>query len=156
MSAWQIGFKNLIPRHVLDQLDRGTSRVRWESDLGSGRAGPPHFVVAEVGGVVRGFSAFGPSRDEDARSGTGEVFALHVFPGTWGLGIGTALVGESLARLRAGGSTEASLWVIDGNDRARRFYEWQGWQMDGGERERELTAAVFIREVRYRISIDPV
>ena len=34
--------------------------------------------------------------------------------------------------LRAAGFTEAVLWVLEGNERAARFYESHGWHEDGG------------------------
>lgn len=34
-------------------------------------------------------------------------------------------------RLAADGFTHAYLWVVDGNARARRFYEREGWKADG-------------------------
>ena len=38
----------------------------------------------------------------------------------------------ALDSLGRAGFTEATLWVIDRNDRARRFYEAGGWAPDGG------------------------
>ena len=49
---------------------------------------------------------------------------------------------------------EARLWVIAENTRARRFYEHNGWRCDGNQRDRNIGDGL-IREVRYRVGIDP-
>ena len=41
------------------------------------------------------------------------------------------------------------LYVLDDNPRARRFYEREGWAVDGGTKREELLD-VEITEVRYR------
>lgn len=57
-----------------------------------------------------------------------------------------------LAALRANGFTTASLWVLEDNPRARRFYEREGWRPDGGRREEEFFG-VPTTEVSYRITL---
>jgi GNAT superfamily N-acetyltransferase len=59
---------------------------------------------------------------------------LYVTPPEWSHGVGRELHDEVLARLRAGGSARCNLWVLEHNDRARRFYEWLGWRENGDTR----------------------
>jgi hypothetical protein len=61
-------------------------------------------------------------------------------------------VAAACARLRDQGLTRASLWVIAGNSRARRFYEAGGWIFDGATRT-DTVGATVIEEVRYRIEL---
>ena len=70
-----------------------------------------------------------------------------------GTGVGAALMRQALADMRARGYRAALLWVLDANDRARRFYERFGWQPDGTVKEEQLWGAP-AREVRYRIALD--
>ena len=42
---------------------------------------------------------------------------------------------EARRRLWEAGFVDALLWVLDGNDRAVRFYEGEGWTADGARRE---------------------
>lgn len=154
--AWQVGFRGLLPQPFLDALDPVESRDRWETDLSPGRAGPPHFLVAQMQGVVCGFSVFGSSRDDDAGPSVAELFALHVIPTCWGRGVGATLLRHTLEQLEAWGFVEASLWVIDGNLRARRFYKHQGWNVDGTERTTARIAEWPLRELRYRIGLRAV
>jgi GNAT superfamily N-acetyltransferase len=59
---------------------------------------------------------------------------LYVTPARWGHGVGRELHDEALDRLRQGGSTRCHLWVLERNDRARRFYERLGWRQNGDTR----------------------
>lgn len=60
---------------------------------------------------------------------------LYVRPEWWSRGLGRALHDEVLVRQRSAGSTICNLWVLEANDRARRFYERLGWQENGTTRE---------------------
>jgi len=153
-SAWQVGFKGMLPQEFLDRLDRAASCARWEVDLNPARVGPPYFLAAEQEGRVVGFSAFGPSRDEDACRDVGEVFAIHVAPDHWGQAVGSTLLLSTVGEIRSLGLRDVSLWVMDRNSRARRFYERHGWRVDGTERDSTRFAGALIHELRYRLALD--
>jgi GNAT superfamily N-acetyltransferase len=59
---------------------------------------------------------------------------LYVLPAHWGEGVGRELHDDVLQRLRAAGSRHCHLWVLEHNDRARRFYERLGWRENGDTR----------------------
>jgi GNAT superfamily N-acetyltransferase len=59
---------------------------------------------------------------------------LYVLPQWWSRGVGRALHDEVLDRLRADGCERCHLWVLEGNERARRFYERLGWAENGTSR----------------------
>ena len=71
---------------------------------------------------------------------------LYVAPAAWGTGAARELMRTALDWLAAGGVDEAVLWVGEGNERARRFYEREGWTADGEMRASSLGPP----EVRYR------
>ncbi len=64
----------------------------------------------------------------------GWLDGLYVVPASWGTGVGRELHDEVLRRLREGGSARCDLWVLEHNDRARRFYERLGWRLNGETR----------------------
>ena len=130
MASWRDAYRGLVPDDYLDRLSvderERTRREHLEdpsSDWGT--------LVADDGGRVVGFSTYGPSRDDDATAATGEVPAIYLDPDVVGTGVGRELLAETIVELRAAGFTRASLWVLEGNDRARRFYEKAGWAWDG-------------------------
>jgi GNAT superfamily N-acetyltransferase len=87
--------------------------------------------VAEVDGRIVGFASIGPSRDEGVPEQTGEIPAVYVDPSVMGKGVGRELLEEATAELRLAGFSRATLWVLEANERARRFYENEGWAWDG-------------------------
>jgi GNAT superfamily N-acetyltransferase len=64
----------------------------------------------------------------------GWLDGLYVVPEEWGTGVAGLLHDEAMRSLAQAGATDARLWVLEGNARARRFYERRGWRLDGSER----------------------
>ncbi len=60
---------------------------------------------------------------------------VAVHPDRWGEGLATAAVEAAVAGMAARGCTEASLWVLEDNHRARRLYERLGWTAVADRRE---------------------
>lgn len=119
--------------------------MAWKGLLGRGCT----VHVADQDDCPVGFVAAGPSRDPEAPAGRGEIYALYVLPAAWGTGVGKALHNEALVHLQATGLAEATLWVLDGNLRARTFYARQGWAPDGTVKT-EVVSTVPLLELRYR------
>lgn len=82
-----------------------------------------------------GFVAIGPSRDDD-RDGECEVYTLYVAPERWRTGVGSAL----MAHVPRG--EPVSLWVTEGNARAREFYAHHGFVPDGATEDGHHLPAV--------------
>ncbi|MBO0787214.1 MAG: GNAT family N-acetyltransferase [Actinobacteria bacterium] len=129
-------------------IRRGGARL-WERTLGepAPRSG---VVVADAGDRLAGFAHFCPSRDEDADPArTGELSSIYLLPESWGRGVGRQLMTAALAGLAEAGYGQATLWVLDSNDRARRFYRMAGWAVDGAVKQEEGPGFT-LTEVRYR------
>lgn len=88
-------------------------------------------------------------RADPRTAGCGELCRLHVLAERWGTGVGAALHDVALAALRAT-YCEAGLWVIEGNARARTFYEHRGWQLIEGDL---LNGPGGVPEVRYQLGL---
>ena len=80
------------------------------------------------------------------------LMALYVDPGHWREGVGQQLMADALTRFRISDRTTAELWVLDGNERADRFYRAHGWRPDG-RRRRENVRGVDVDEVAYTIAV---
>lgn len=153
-EAWQAAYAGKMPRQVLDRAVPGSRVAMWERTICAGDGPREHTVIAEVDGEVAGFAQTGPCRDGDdgTPGGLGELYAINVKPSRWGGGVGRLLLAAAHDNLRAEGFGAAVLWVLPGNDRARRFYEAHGWAADGETREVTMAGAA-IPEVRYRIAL---
>ncbi len=149
VRAWQHAYRGYVPQDHLDGLDAEAwtvDRRRWIREPRT----PQHRVwVLERAGTVLGFAATGPSRDADGAEATGEVEAIYLDPELVGTGLGRRLFAYSLMALRRLGFREAVVWVLEGNERARRFYASAGCTLDPAVRTIRLGGAD-LQEVRYR------
>lgn len=155
--AWRAGYRGLLSDAFLDDLDFSYLGAYW-----TGRATvsptPRHrLIVAGARGEVHAVVDAGPARDDDGPVGpdglprTGEIRSLYVDPTAQGGGLGTALLDAATDALVAQASTELVLWVVEGNSRARGFYERRAWVDDGGRRATAVADGT-LPEVRYRWS----
>jgi GNAT superfamily N-acetyltransferase len=96
-----------------------------------------------------GFADVVPSRDPDADERTAEVTSIYALPRAWGTGAGRELMAAATAAARDAGYRAVTLWVLDSNARARRFYERAGFALDGAGKT-DVLAGAPITEVRYR------
>jgi len=132
VRSWQAAYRGELPDDYLDGLSVDERETWWRDTL-SGPTRASGTLVAEDGGRVIGFAGFGPTRDDDAPPGTGEVYAIYLDPDRFGRGVGRELFDRANGRLRELGFTRATLWTLTTNERARRFYERAGWAFDGTE-----------------------
>jgi len=139
-ETWRVAYSHVFPATGLAQdfIDA----ERWRRRLADP---PPGWSTFVIGDPVVGFASVGPSRDEP---GIGELYAIYVIPSAWSTGAGRALLERAEERL-AEDYDEATLWVLEDNPRARRFYEAAGWRPDGA-RKAEPRWDVSAPEVRYR------
>ena len=75
--------------------------------------------------------------------------AIYLLADFWGQGLGRSLMAAACERLRDAGFTEATLWALDTNERARKFYEAAGWALDGASKQDD-SRGFPITELRYR------
>ena len=146
VRAWRVAYRHVFPPAELDAMPIDGSR--WRERLLDPPAGWTT-LVATRGDEVVGFTALGPSRDGTP---VGELYAIYVDPDSWSTGVGRALL-EATEGVLAEAFGEATLWVLEENPRARRFYESFGWTPDGG---RQLFERYGVRapEVRYRKTLE--
>jgi GNAT superfamily N-acetyltransferase len=150
-DSWRVGYRGLLSDAILDGLDdaRGTTQwVRWLR-YGYENAGlrAEFRVTTDAARQIVGVSAFGADRDLPNDAIRGELWTLYVAPSHWGRGYGHALLRDAEEALAATGRRDLALWVLEGNDRARRFYEGAGWRDDDG---RKPFGDSGLYEVRYR------
>jgi ribosomal protein S18 acetylase RimI-like enzyme len=143
-AGWADAFGGLVPPERTPSAEELTQRLYRRFPTGTR-------LVAESEGRMRGFCAFGASRDDDAGPGIGEIYVLFVAPSDWRRGIGGALAERALEQLDE--FEQVTLWSAAENARANRFYERLGFVPDGAEQVREEFGNV--REIRYRRTLRP-
>jgi GNAT superfamily N-acetyltransferase len=135
VEAWRVGYRGLFADEYLDaESFDATRRKNWHVGRWIGHA-EQVMLAGAIDGRVLGFAHSGPERIDDGEplTGRGEVFGFYLHPDAWGSGLAAALMSSSEDALRQRGYTEAVLWVLRDNPRARSFYEKAGWTWGGRE-----------------------
>lgn len=152
VGAWRLAYRDQLPAPYLKALSVEARESHWADELHVMTADRRPWV-AEAGSRIVGFAAAGPAREESAKGRTGEVYAIYVLPDCWDRGVGRTLLAHTERDLASHGYSEAVLWVLADNDRARDFYEAAGWHADGGTRQDRIGGRD-VEEVRYRLVLE--
>lgn len=151
VRSWQAAYRGIIPDAHLDSLSIDESERRWRTSVT--QPSRANTIVAEFLGGVVGFASFGPCRDSDlGDEAMSELYAIYVDPRRFGQSIGGALMAHTLGRLRTQGYDGATLWVLDRNALARRFYERWQWALEG-RKKTILFGDVAVDEIRYALPL---
>jgi GNAT superfamily N-acetyltransferase len=140
VRAWQSAYAGLLPRPFLEAMSVEEDAARRREMFARTGGTVTNLVTEGPDGAVTGWAALGPYRPEGVHasltpgaSGDAELYAIYVLPGLLGTGLGRDLMNSCLARAAQQGFTRVLLWVVEGNTRARRFYERAGFAPDGVE-----------------------
>jgi ribosomal protein S18 acetylase RimI-like enzyme len=121
VRAWRETYAGLLPGAYLAQLSRPLHERRWKRLLTA--APPPEIVLAAEGrGGLVGYCAAQGRLDTDSA----EVSTLYVIKAAQKLGLGRRLLAAAARAQQARGASAMHLWVLNGNDAARGFYEHLG------------------------------
>ncbi|MGW8065491.1 N-acetyltransferase family protein [Streptomyces ziwulingensis] len=148
IRGWRTAYRGLVPQRYLDGLDAARDAERRRGLFARRPDDVVDLVAEDAAGEVVGWCCHGPYRDGERRTADAELYALYVDPGRLGTGVGQALLRESVRRCTAAGHARMLLWVLEGNARARRFYERAGFHADGAGEPFEVEG-VAVPEVRY-------
>ncbi len=145
VRTWQAAYEHVFGAERPAGMTPARRAEQWRRWLAEG---VDAWVYEEEDGSVVGFVWIGDSREAERE---GELFAIYVLPESWGSAAGRELMAVARDALRAAYPTSI-LWVLEDNPRARRFYEREGWEPDGGRKEDELLGTT-VAEVRYRLTL---
>lgn len=147
VQAWQAAYVGIVPDDYLATLSVDQRERMWREAI---EKQLPELLVARVDGEAAGWISFDASRDKDAVSGTGEVWALYVDPAHWSMGMGRALWWRARARLLKRGFNSITLWVLAANARAINFYETAGFALEPGSAKWFELGGSQVQELRYQ------
>lgn len=149
VDSWQAAYRGLVADSVLKRFTYEWREERFRQSLAA-HAEPTY--IAYLGDNMVGILTLGIARDADLDlARTGEIWGIYLAPSYWRQGIGRRLFAMAEAMLLSRGYDSAVLWVLEGNDHARRFYEAMGFALDGGRKEVDFDGILPV--VRYRKQI---
>ena len=156
-ATWRAVYPGLIPEQTLAERTDPVA-VEREGEWRSAHSMDGVLVAEANGDALVGFAVFGPERDEGYQlgqpqteapeHGRGELYAIYVLPGHWNTGAGRALLDGVLGLAAKQDYNDVSLWVLEANARARRFYEKAGFRLTG--ESGVLGGLRGLTQVRYR------
>lgn len=120
-AAWKAGYKGLLPQKYLDELT--PDKINSVIDDGSFVALDGERIAAHCHARAAG---------EQEWRGWGEIHTMYTHPDYWRQGYGTAAFKRAEEYLYERGYDEVYLYVLEGNERAERFYKAQGFFPNGG------------------------
>lgn len=133
VRSWFDAYSDLLPPEEFEARPLELRTQEWRDRIGDSDFG---VSAAFAGDEVVGFVAVKSAQPEDAASGaSGELAYLYLVQEAWGQGLGRKLLEIGLDCLDRRAFTHAVLWVLRDNERARRFYEANGWRADGGAKD---------------------
>lgn len=139
VASWRDAYHQTFPDEFLSSLDY--SAQYWDRHLDG-------LVVVADQDQVLGYCSQAAADDE----GWGEIRAIYVHPDHQRLGYGTRLLGAGLSGLQERGFERALLWVIDSNDRARRFYQEKGFVVGAPFRIEDI-GGTQVTLLRYELNL---
>lgn len=131
-KSWQETYSGLIDAEYLKNVTLEKCEeiaFHWRDNI----------IVAKDGDKVIGFVGYGACTDP-MYPNHGEIFGLYVLNEYQGKKIGFELMNQAVRMLD--GFPRIALWVLQGNEKAIRFYKRYGLYFDGRNKEIQLGTAV--------------
>lgn len=143
-KSWKSAYRGIVPNEILDNITPSKREIyfkkalseKWEEDA---------IIFKED--VPIGLICIGKCRDDDKKELTGEIWGIYLLPQYWRMGVGSELIQWGINELRKRSYKEITLWVLEENIRARRFYEKIGFYHD--RTVKEINIGKELKEYRY-------
>jgi ribosomal protein S18 acetylase RimI-like enzyme len=144
VRTWQTTYEGIMPAQYLASLSIEERANLWRRVVSEQR-GTVLLATAPYREV--GFISFGPSRDGDGKE-KAEIYAIYVLPEFWHQGIGGELLEEAERRIKDNHFIAITLWVLEKNALATRFYEARGFRLDAARKAKTI-GGLLLTEIRY-------
>ncbi len=142
--SWQKAYANIIPNEIIAAF---TPEKRAEIFSNIIESQPEEYYLFVVNDQSAGIASLSKSHEKDSPNTVGEIYSIYFHPDYWGTPATQVAFQFCIDRLKALGFSFITIWVLEDNIRARRFYEKNGFEFDGHSKEIEVGKK--LREVRY-------
>lgn len=141
-ESWNFAYGDIVPKETIDKHN-----VRWPTIWNKMLTNniDTHYVIT-LDRLIIGFLTIAVARDNDFKESVYEIVGLYLVPEHIGAGYGKQTMDWIKKEIKSRGYDKISLWVLEENNRARRFYEKSGFVADGKIKSSGLADT---QEVRY-------
>jgi GNAT superfamily N-acetyltransferase len=125
IRSWLAGYESLVDPVELEPVAAERAAHDWPCTINDSAS---RLGLGFVDGSPAGIAKVGPDPTEAVQGHWLDL--LYVAPEFWGTGVASSLLRWSVDLTRAAGAPCLRLRVVAVQDRARRFYEREGWEYD--------------------------
>ena len=122
-KSWMVCYRGMLDDDFLDTMES----LRWINPFQKMIGESLYAAVLETDGRPAGCVTYRLSDQPYDNQRTGEIVSFYFLPDFWGEGIAAPLMQWVLTELKQMGCIYASLWVLEQNQRAQRFYKKMGF-----------------------------
>jgi ribosomal protein S18 acetylase RimI-like enzyme len=140
LRAWRDAYASLIPASYLQRLDEKSLTRTWQNRLAA-QSAQREIYAAIAGSHLFGYAVLGPAAGETGPACSGEIFGFYTDPAFSFPILPWRLMRGCLDVLSQRQLTPVRLWVLSGNQHARRYFEAVGFVSDGAVREYQFDSA---------------
>lgn len=124
VDGWKTTYRGIVPDEYMNKLTYEKRAQLWDRVIPTGNV----FVAEDETGQIMGFADGGKERTGDYPEYTGELYAIYIFKGEQGKGIGKRLLMAVTEELVKQGIHSMLVWVLKDNPSCR-FYEKLGGKL---------------------------
>ena len=140
-ESWKSAFNRILSKEDLDKYNDVNIAIELYNMLLSENIG--NGFILTIDEKPHCIAYWDKTRD-DEMEGYSEIICIHSLCDNWGKGYGTVMMNYILRDIKNAGFSKVMLWVFKENNRARKFYENQGFVLT--EKSKKFSNAI---EVMY-------
>lgn len=142
--SWKEAYSGIIPNEIISEFTPTKRAEMFSNAIGSR---PEEYYLFKVDGCPAGIASLSKCHEENAPANVGEIYSIYFRPDYWGSPATQAAFNFCVDRLKALGYDKITIWVLNDNSRDKKFYEKNGFTLDGHTQEIEIGTKLL--EVRY-------
>ena len=143
VESWKSAYSELIPKDEITRyLDKERRKIQFEKFIEDGE-----IVLIGLFNEVPCGLVFANKDNDEGLENCGSIYSIYLLEETWGKGLSSKLMDETVEILKGKGCKQISLWVYEENMRARKFYEKRGFIFDGSKKHSRFSNKPL--ELRY-------
>ena len=146
--SWEQAYSGIIPENIINDFTIEKREKIFSSAISSN---PEEYYIFKVDDNLAGIASLNKSHEKNAPDYIGEIYSIYFHPKYWGTPATYYGLQFCVDRLKTLGFKTVTIWVLNDNIRAKKFYEKNGFIPDGNYQEMELGKKLL--EIRYSKNI---